>query len=70
MTGDVLPITKKVLKFTEIDIKQDRTINACHEKIKKKNKKKNKKTLSHVLCEINNLQAEEFKSSPALEECI
>lgn len=30
MTGDVFPITKNVLKFTETDIKHDRTMKNCN----------------------------------------
>ena len=30
MTGDVLPITRKVLKLTETEIKQDRTMKTCN----------------------------------------
>lgn len=31
MTGDVFPITRKVLKFTETDMRQDRTMKPCNE---------------------------------------
>ena len=63
MTGDVFPITRKVLKFTETEIRQDRTMKNCnhivHRTVRSNKIEKCQESGSHIL-----------QFSPALEGCI